>query len=316
MVIKENSVRKRLWSAYFRDGKSKQECVTALVEFGFSCKTEVYATLKEFEQPNCTSWQYQGRARDTRRCCAGGLTPQELQQLKSVIDQDRERDYAAIASEMAAQFHVRISSKQIAAAIAAREEAGGLYYSFKVKQHVAVEKQHALRKDFRRYLNILIPDHHDDWHKVVFFDEMHRAAREGTKKKILGPKGVPAVSHESFSSAVRQTFTVLAAISTSGVVDSTVWIRDMNVDADIFYYWVKFFLCPSLGDYSAGEPNSIVIGGAFPVSCSILDMRTRPTHTDPICSHPPPLPPRPLQTTRYSTSMIGPRTRFGRLVLF
>ena len=68
-----------------------------------------------------------------------------------------------------------------------------------------------------------------------------------------------------------QTFTLFGALNTSGILESTPWICKDNVDSDIFYLWVFFFLCPMLGDFAAGEPNSIVLCGACCKSCVLQD---------------------------------------------
>ncbi len=107
------------------------------------------------------------------------------------------------------------------------------------------------------------PPHSELWDKVVFLDESHRAVREGCKRKALGPKGVPAGNVERFGPEARQTFTLIAAVNTSGVIEGTPGIFDEGVDADTFYQWLIFQCCPYLGDYEKGEPNSVVMLGIF-----------------------------------------------------
>ena len=259
MVIKSNEVRKSLWHLHFHDGHDGAECVRRLVAAKMSTKTQVYDTLDEFKDRVC--WRYQGR--QSLKMCAGGLTRHELNMLKRVIDQDTNRMYWQLQQEMQDQYNIRPSITQISLAINTNIKEGGLGYSHHVKQYAAGEKDHTARVQFLEFLSILLPDWSEEWHKVVFFDEMHRGVREGSKQTALGPKGTRAVSTESFGPEARQTFTLIAAINTSGVVELTPLILEDGVDADAFYMWVRFHLCPMLGSYAAGEPNSIVVCGEF-----------------------------------------------------
>jgi len=260
MVIKDDTIRKSLWELHFRDGLSGAECVRRLRDANLASKTQVYATLDQFKDSVC--WRHEGRK--CRKLCAGGLTSQELRQLKTVIDEDPNRLYWQIQSQMDDQFNVKISITQISLAIATSPKDGGLGYSHHVKQYAAGEKDHAARVQFLQFLRILLPDWSEEWHKVVFFDEMHRGVREGAKRTALGPKGTRAVSAETFGPEARQTFTLIAAINTSGVIPLTPMFRPEGVDSDLFYLWVRFHLCPMLGSYAAGEPNSIVLCGELP----------------------------------------------------
>ncbi len=75
------------------------------------------------------------------------------------------------------------------------------------------------------------------------------------------PKGVPACAVERFGPEARQTFTLIAAVNTSGVIEGTPGIYEAGVETDTFYLWVVFHLCPTLGNYANGEANSIVFCG-------------------------------------------------------
>jgi hypothetical protein len=97
---------------------------------------------------------------------------------------------------------------------------------------------------FLKYMSLLLPALHEDWHKVVFFDEMHRSHREGCKKRLLGPKGVQACAVDRFGPEARQTFTLIAAINTSGIIEGTPGIYEAGVDTDTFYLWVVFTFAP------------------------------------------------------------------------
>jgi hypothetical protein len=268
MVIKDNKLREKLWNLHFVDGLPKKECVAKFTGAKLACVSEIYATLTDFG--GRASWHY-SNGHSVKGLRAGGLTQEELSLLKHVIDEDTDRTYEQAKDELADRFHVTVSIKQISIAVNTSVKKGGLGYSSKVKQFAAAEKDHVERRDFIRFLNAFLPELDEAWHKVVFFDEMHRSLREGERRRTLGPKGIPSVVHRGFCAEIMQTFTLFGALNTSGILESTPWICKDNVDSDIFYLWVFFFLCPMLGDFAAGEPNSIVLCGACCKSCVLQD---------------------------------------------
>ena len=73
MVIKNEKVRLGLWILRFQDGHSPKECVDRLTDAKVSCKTEIYETLREFD--DAVSWQYakRGRKRSERGFAAVSL---------------------------------------------------------------------------------------------------------------------------------------------------------------------------------------------------------------------------------------------------
>ena len=262
MVIKNDKVRLGLWKLRFQDGLSPKECVDRLTDAKVSCKTQIYETLREFD--GAVSWQYTKRGRKrSERVCAGGLTAGELKCLKVLIDEDPNRQYWQLQEMMVHKLNVRLSTTQIGIAVNTGVKEHGLGYSHKLKQFVAGEKDHESRVAFLKYISLLLPAWDENWHKVVFFDEMHGSLREGCKKKQLGPKGVPACAVERFGPEARQTFTLSAAVNTSGVIEGTPGIYEAGVDTDTFYLSVVFHLCPTLGNYANGEANSIVFCGVI-----------------------------------------------------
>ena len=258
MVIKDSKLREKLWNLRFCEELSKKECVQRFLEAKLACQSEIYATLKEFED-KITSEYTSKRSRKERK--AGGLTTEQLQQLKFVIDEDPDRMYGQIKEEMARKYHVTVTITQISEAVTTSVSKGGLGYSHKVKQFAAAEKNHVERTDFMRFIHGFLPAGHEDWDKVVFIDEMHRSLREGERRRCLGPRGVPSVQHTSFRGECSQTFTLFGALNTRGILPHTVHVDPLNCDADACFLWVSLFLCPQLGNYDAGEPNSIVVAG-------------------------------------------------------
>ena len=59
MVILNNELRDELWSARFYEELSRKECVRRFVTLKLACRSEVYATLRQFE--GSTTSQYMGR---------------------------------------------------------------------------------------------------------------------------------------------------------------------------------------------------------------------------------------------------------------
>ena len=88
MVIKDSKLREKLWNLRFCEELSKKECVQRFLEAKLACQSEIYATLKEFED-KITSEYTSKRSRKELK--AGGLTTEQLQQLKFVIDEDPDR---------------------------------------------------------------------------------------------------------------------------------------------------------------------------------------------------------------------------------
>jgi hypothetical protein len=177
MVIQNDKVRLGLWILRFQDGHSPKECVDRLTDAKVSCKTEIYETLREFD--DALSWQYTkcGRKR-SKRVCAGGLTAGErLKCLKVLIDEDPNRQYWQLQETMKHTLNVRLSTAQIGITVNTSVKEHGLGYSHKLKQFVAGEKDHESRVAFLNYISLLLPALDEDWHKVVFFDEMHRSLR-------------------------------------------------------------------------------------------------------------------------------------------
>jgi hypothetical protein len=86
---------------------------------------------------------------------------------------------------MVHKLNVRLSTTQIGIAVNTGVKEHGLGYSHKLKQFVAGEKDHESRVAFLKYISLLLPAWDENWHKVVFFDEMHRSHREA----------IPCISH-------------------------------------------------------------------------------------------------------------------------
>ena len=79
MVIKDNTLRHKLWNLHFINRLSKKECVDTFT--AAKCPSEIYSTLTDFEGK--VSWQYTSR-RSMKGLSAGCLTEEELNLLKHV----------------------------------------------------------------------------------------------------------------------------------------------------------------------------------------------------------------------------------------
>ena len=137
MVIKDSKLRDKLWNLRFCEELSKKECVQRFLEARLACQSEIYATLKEFDDKITCEYTIK---RSRKELKAGGLTTEQLQQLKFVIDEDPDRMYGQIKEEMARKYHVTVTITQISEAVTTSVSKGGLGYSHKVKQFAAAEK--------------------------------------------------------------------------------------------------------------------------------------------------------------------------------
>ena len=145
MVIKDSKLRDKLWNLRFCEELSKKECVQRFLEARLACQSEIYATLKEFDDKITCEYTIK---RSRKELKAGGLTTEQLQQLKFVIDEDPDRMirmYGQIKEEMARKYHVTVTITQISEAFTTSVSKGGLGYSHKVKQFAAAEKNHVER---------------------------------------------------------------------------------------------------------------------------------------------------------------------------
>jgi len=110
----------------------------------------------------------------------------------------------------------------------------------------------------------------------LFIDETHKDRNASHRRRAWGRRGSDGIAIKRwFKDSARYT---LIAVIIEGFVKSTLHIYPRNmlsiegaagtVTADDFEDWVEYFLLPVLGDYSRGEPNSIVILDNASTHCS------------------------------------------------
>ena len=93
---------------------------------------------------------------------------------------------------------------------------------------------------------------------IVFVDESHVDRRDVRRRRGWSPRG--------FSTDVREWFgrgdvayTLLAAVNVDGfLLNATTAVTGSN-DSARFADWVEHRLCPELGQWGLGEPNSVVV---------------------------------------------------------
>ena len=56
-----------------------------------------------------------------------------------------------------------------------------------------------------------------------------------------------------------KNFTLLAACNLNGFVVPACYVAEEKIDTTAFVAWVRHHLCPCLGDFARGEPNSVLV---------------------------------------------------------
>jgi len=80
---------------------------------------------------------------------------------------------------------------------------------------------------------------------------------EARRRRGYGFRGQRIQLHEPFYDDA--SFTLLAAFNAEGFVVPACFITSTTVDTDEWTAWARACLCPVLGDYSKGEPNSVLV---------------------------------------------------------
>ena len=92
MVIRHNKHREDLWHLRFRESLSKKECVRKFVTDGTACRSEVYATLRQFE--SSTSCEY-----TTGHRPPGTVRRSQRRPRRTSQPPDQELNWRALASQ-------------------------------------------------------------------------------------------------------------------------------------------------------------------------------------------------------------------------
>lgn len=189
------------------------------------------------------------------------LNPEQLHKLKLIVDADPNLYLDEIAKELGDSTGVYLCHGTLHKYITDKEH--GLNYSLKKLSEVAKQRcyEHELI-----YLNtVKIYLNHPDLFITV--DETHKDRNAARRRRGWLAKHAPGESTEWFRNCIR--YTLIAAANINGFIPSACHIveRDViseegaagTVDKDYFLYWVRKYLCPVLGNYANGEPNSVLL---------------------------------------------------------
>lgn len=186
------------------------------------------------------------------------ITQQMLEQLKDIIEDNPDLYVDEIQAKMCIKHKVWISERTLRRAL--KEE---LKMVLKVSYDSARQRDEAHRQLFKEALKILVQ--HPN--QLVFVDETHKDRNASRRRRAWSRKGIPAPIQRWFRNEA--CYTLIAAFNIEGFMDSTLdcVLRGAisnegaagTVNAEYFEEWVEACLCPTLGNYSKGEPNSIVV---------------------------------------------------------
>jgi hypothetical protein len=151
----------------------------------------------------------------------------------------------------------------------------GLGYTNKVVYEKASQQIQQDKDNFKTTLRF----HLQSAEMAIFVDESNKDRKAARRKYGWSKKGTPVNYKGLFNQDIRYTF-IGAADCFGFVIPACTTIMhqykekedNKPVDSDRFVEYVEHTLCPSLGNYSRGEPHSVVIMD----NCSIhLDVRVR-----------------------------------------
>eukprot|EP00594_Rhizosolenia_setigera_P002485 CAMPEP_0178944888 /NCGR_PEP_ID=MMETSP0789-20121207/3413_1 /TAXON_ID=3005 /ORGANISM="Rhizosolenia setigera, Strain CCMP 1694" /LENGTH=336 /DNA_ID=CAMNT_0020624685 /DNA_START=268 /DNA_END=1275 /DNA_ORIENTATION=+ len=186
------------------------------------------------------------------------VSKEELMALKEIVDEDPSLYLDEISLRLGMETGRFLSRSYISRLLRLR-----LRYSLKVMCKIAKQRRIEEEVEFLLSMSILIDG---DPTKLVIVDECFKddnAARRGLGWSLMN---VPCEFREMFIMLVR--YALLAACDINGFIPQACHcvLRDRlsdegaagTVDREYFLYWVKTYLCPTLGNFSLGEPRSVV----------------------------------------------------------
>lgn len=88
-------------------------------------------------------------------------------------------------------------------------------------------------------------------------DTVRAGRNEARRRRGYGLRGQRARICEPFYDD--KSLTLLAACNMHGFVVPACYVAEETIDTNAFVAWVQHYLCPCLGDYAQGEPNSVLL---------------------------------------------------------
>jgi hypothetical protein len=232
-------------------------------------KEKAYKTVERWfrhylqygETPTETSkWKKVASVGGTRRL----WLQSDTDALKAIVDARPGLFLDEIQDKLEAATQVRWSSTIVWDKI--REE---LKYSLQRVSEKALEQDEFERLDYQLALEAAVesPD------QLVFIDESQKGRNASRRLRWWSPRGRSPVRTEAFDYEPKKRYTLLAACDVNGFIEEACDIvlrgnstqEEManptigTVGTERVELWIEECLVPILGDYSRGEPRSIVV---------------------------------------------------------
>ena len=190
------------------------------------------------------------------------VTQLHIQALRRIVDNHPEYYLDEFAEELAYRTNSTFALSTISRVI--KEE---FNLSLQVCHEVARQRNENERKLYKHALCTLLSVF-EDLGMLVYIDETHKDRNASRRRRAWGKKNSGGVKLDRwFKNTVR--YTMIIACNINGFMTKTCQLVERDeisdegaagtVDGEAFKQWVENFLVPSLGDFSKGEKNSIVV---------------------------------------------------------
>ena len=187
------------------------------------------------------------------------ITDDIVNTLRSIINENPEYYMDEIAEELVKHTGVYLPFTTIYRTL--KEKLG---YSLQVCYESAKQRNELERRRYKRALKSLVKNAE----QVLVIDETHKDKRASRRRRAWGKRNSGGVQLKKWFRNEKR-YTMIAGFNINGFERSSIgiFLRDESseegaagtVDGETFRNWLRERICPLLGDYRKGEPNSIVI---------------------------------------------------------
>ena len=270
--IVSDEVRRKLFKKHFDEGYSAEDIFRNNKDtIG---RRTAYRLVADFKQNY--DWRRVSRPQRVRASAHEWF----LTILKQVIDARPSAYLDEIKRVLRVQYRTSLSTSSICRYVHAPAPRG-LGYSLLVLERRAINKDYSERQ---RFLQMMASGQFPP-EQLIFVDECHKSnclaqhvagsprekyvfltltrflrlagRHEARRRRGYGFRGQRIQLHEPFQND--SNFTLLAAFNANGFVVPACLITPATVDTAAWTAWAHACLCPVLGDYSKGEPNSVLV---------------------------------------------------------
>lgn len=238
--------RKRVWDAYFEEGVPKNEIFAGFSQARLMDRRTFDRLIAEFHR----NYHWRKGCKQLRDNHPEKVSA--LAALKEIIDDSPSQYLDEIRVKLRKRGHLR-TEPAICQMVHAPVDEGGLGYSTLVLQRKAMQKCYRERLNFLQSLRSGLFQHKN----MIWIDESYKRRHEASRRRGFGPRGKVLIRTELFKDD--SECSLLAAFNPDGFVPNACKMYRDGIDSDTFVAWVRDYLCPVLGDWRAGQPNSIVV---------------------------------------------------------